>query len=66
MAEELPERFLRHDEVAARLGGVAPREVVEEIKSGEFGREVIRRRKFFLVPEKDFNAYVRARRVFSK
>jgi hypothetical protein len=64
MAEELPPRFLRHDDVAARLGGVDTREVMDEIKSGEFGRRVIRRKKFFLVPEEDFNSYVRARRVF--
>ena len=63
MADFLPGYYLRHDQVAARLGGADCREVVEEIRAGAFGLACIRRGRFFYVPEAGFNQYIAARTI---
>ena len=64
MAEQVGEYFLRHDDVARRLGNMEQRELLDAIRDGQFGRDVIRVGRYFYVPMSGFNGFVSARRVF--
>ena len=63
MAEGVGEYFLRHDDVARRLGNMDQRELLDAIRAGAFGRDVIRHGRYFFVPMSGFNGFVSARRV---
>jgi hypothetical protein len=66
------EYYLRHDEVARRLGGMEIREVVDAIKEKEFGVRTesttgpLKIGRFYYVTLTGFNDYVAARTVFAE
>lgn len=60
---EVGEYYMVHREIAERLRR-QNRWVLERIRNGDFGTEVIEDAGDYMVPLSAFNAFVRARRVF--
>jgi len=65
MPDEVGHYYLLHRDIARRFNRTN-RWVLDRIRAGDFGDEVIEDEGDYLVPLADFNRFVRARRVFDE